>query len=121
MKELHPLAIKRISQYTWPGNIRELENTIERAVLMANGGMIKAEDLGLTNAEEDIVIKNDSPDLPSKGIDLEEVEKELIIQALMMCEWIQKDAAALLGISNRVLNYKIKKHGITHPGWKRFK
>ncbi|MFW6139178.1 MAG: helix-turn-helix domain-containing protein [Spirochaetota bacterium] len=43
------------------------------------------------------------------------------MQALKMCDWVQKDAASLLGVSVRVLNYKIKRFGITHPRWKKYK
>jgi len=120
-KELHPIALKHLQEYGWPGNIRELENTIERAVLMSNGGMIKTEDLGLPIASDEMKLEHNPIKIPPGGVDLEEVEKELILQALRMTEWVQKDASKLLGISNRVLNYKIKKHGITNPGWKRFK
>ena len=120
LKELHPIAIKRLTEYHWPGNIRELENAVERAVLLSNGGLIKAEDLGLPPSEpqtpEEANIR-----VPASGIRLEDVEKELILQALKMTDWVQKDAAKLLGLSTRVLNYKIKGFGITHPTWKRNK
>jgi transcriptional regulator with GAF, ATPase, and Fis domain len=56
--------------------------------------------------------------LPPGGIRLEDAERGLIVQALERCDWVQKDAAALLGVSSRVLNYKIKHFGITHPRWK---
>ncbi|OQX94962.1 hypothetical protein B6I21_07915 [candidate division KSB1 bacterium 4572_119] len=50
---------------------------------------------------------------------LDELEKESIFQALEVSKWIQKDAAKLLGVSPRSLNYKIKFHNIKHPSWKR--
>jgi len=59
--------------------------------------------------------------VPPGGIRLEDVEKELILQSLKMTDWVQKDAAELLGVSSRVLNYKIKHFQITHPQWKRNK
>jgi len=55
--------------------------------------------------------------IPPAGISLEEVERTLLIEALKMSNWVQKDAAALLGISRRVINYKIKNHKITSPRW----
>ena len=54
----------------------------------------------------------------SMTLSLEEAERELILQALERCGWVQKEAARLLGISSRALNYKIKRFGITHSGWK---
>ena len=55
--------------------------------------------------------------LPPEGITLEEVEKSLIIQALEKTDWVQKDAAALLGLSRRVIQYKIGKYNIKNPRW----
>jgi len=49
---------------------------------------------------------------------LEDAERELILQALQRSSWVQKDAAEILGISSRALNYKIKRFGITHSSWK---
>jgi DNA-binding NtrC family response regulator len=111
---LDPQAARRLQRYSWPGNIRELENTLERAVLMAEGDRIGAEDLQLPGEEKE----TPGVKLPAAGISLEEAEKDLILQALQRCGYIQKEAARLLGISGRVLNYKIKRFGITHPGWK---
>ncbi|MCK4805324.1 MAG: sigma-54-dependent Fis family transcriptional regulator, partial [Spirochaetes bacterium] len=120
-QEFHPLAIKRLTEYSWPGNIRELENAIERSVLMAAGTVISQDDLHLPlNLDLD---KWDykSIKIPAGGIKLEEFEKNLILQSLKICDWIRKDAAKLLGISGRVLNYKIQRFGIIHPRWRRNK
>ena len=121
LKELHPLTIKYLTEYPWPGNTRELENTIERAVIMAEGDIIIPEDLGLPIKPEYMKLEQNSIKIPAGGIRLDEVEKELVLQALKVCDWVQKDAAGLLGISTRVLNYKIKRFGITHQQWKRYK
>jgi DNA-binding NtrC family response regulator len=111
---LDPQAQQRLNRYPWPGNIRELENTLERAVLMSEGQTIGPDDLNLLfQQEESPRIK-----LPAGGISLETAEKDFILQALERCDWVQKDAAQLLDISSRVLNYKIKRFGITHPRWK---
>jgi len=121
IKEIHPLAIKTLTEYSWPGNIRELQNTIERAVLMADHIVIKLDDLQLPVKTGPLKWDHTVIQIPPGGIHLEEVEKGLVLQALNMCNWIQKDAAGLLGISSRVLNYKIQRHGITHQNWKRYK
>jgi DNA-binding NtrC family response regulator len=121
LKEIHPIAIKYLTDYHWPGNIRELENAVERAVLLSNGDLIKVEDFGLPLQPEPAKVYQSVINIPAGGIKLEDVEKELILQALKMSDWVQKDAAALLGISTRVLNYKIKGFGITHPSWKKNK
>ena len=56
--------------------------------------------------------------LPAGGVNLEEVERSFVQQALERSGWVQKEAAKLLGVSSRVLNYKIKRFGMTHPTWK---
>ena len=114
-------ALKLLSSYRWPGNIRELENTIERAVLMADEEMVTRNDFSLFFADKSSTGQAELShriELPPEGIDLEEAEKQLIIQALERSNWIQKKAARLLGVSNRVLNYKVKRHEIRHARWK---
>jgi DNA-binding NtrC family response regulator len=118
IRGIEPGAMKMLTAYHWPGNIRELENTLERAVLMAEGDRITTEDLNLLFAGEgpedgDTVIRH-----PEAGIRLEDAERQLVEQALERTGWVQKDAARLLGVSSRALNYKIKNFGITHPSWK---
>jgi two-component system response regulator HydG len=121
LKEIHPRAIKLLTDYHWPGNMRELQNAIERAVLTSEGNLIRPEDFGLPVKMERMKTEEQLIKIPSGGISLEEVEKQLVLQALRMSDWVQKDAADLLGISSRVLNYKIKRFQITHSKWKRNK
>jgi two-component system response regulator HydG len=114
-------ALRLLESHSWPGNIRELENAIERAIIMAETDAITPRDLNLPvtqkpNDDTGSVIR-----IPPGGIRWEEVEKDLILQALEMGGWVQKEAARLLGLSSRVLNYKIKQFGITHPNWKQNK
>src|SRR5688500_17337806 len=118
---LEPDALKLLMRYHWPGNIRELENAIERAMLLADGTHISMDDLrlgdtGPTGAPRDnaSVVK-----IPPTGIPLEEVERIALIEALRMSNWVQKDAAELLAISPRVMNYKIKTLGIDFPRGRR--
>src|SRR5437762_2943092 len=114
-------AQKLLMRYNWPGNIRELENTIERAMLLAERTHIGVEDLrlgdtGMTGSsrETSSIVK-----IPPTGIPLEEVERLTIVEALKMSNWVQKDAAELLSISPRVMNYKIKTLGIDFPRGRR--
>jgi Nif-specific regulatory protein len=113
-------ALKLLMRYHWPGNIRELENAIERAMLLADGPQITVEDLRLgetvTSSSRDTmsIVK-----IPPTGIALEEIERLALIEALKMSNWIQKDAAELLSISPRVINYKIKTLGIDFPRGRR--
>ncbi|MBM3817855.1 MAG: sigma-54-dependent Fis family transcriptional regulator [Acidimicrobiia bacterium] len=114
---LEPDASKLLMRYHWPGNIRELENAIERAMLLAEGSHIGIDDLRLGDTgaagsprEAASIIR-----IPPTGIPLEEIERLALVEALKMSNWVQKDAAELLAISPRVMNYKIKVLGIDFP------
>ncbi|MGH9345767.1 MAG: sigma-54-dependent transcriptional regulator [Vicinamibacterales bacterium] len=120
---VEPEALKLLMRYNWPGNIRELENAIERAMLLADGSHIAMDDLRLGEAamsgtprEAASIVK-----IPPTGIALEEIERLALVEALRMSNWVQKDAAALLGISSRVINYKVQKHQIKNPRWSKNK
>ncbi len=114
---IDPEAQKLLMRYNWPGNIRELENAIERAALLAERAVVSADDLrlgdaaqGSTNPRESAVVR-----IPPTGIPLEDVERQALTEALKMANWVQKDAADLLSISPRVMNYKIKTLKIELP------
>ncbi len=121
MRGFSPAALRLLTRHNWPGNIRELENTVERAVLMADGQVIEPKDLtvGTSGGGEERGRASAVLRLPAEGIELEELEKMAILEALRMNEWVQKDAARFLGISSRVMNYKIQKYEITHARWAR--
>ena len=116
--DFEPPAVQDLLEYRWPGNIRELENTIDRAVTMADGSRITRDDLGLPAPRRQEQIDVLDIDIPSCGLDLEAVEKMLILKALDKAGWIQKDAAHILHISARALNYKINKYNIAYHSWK---
>jgi Nif-specific regulatory protein len=109
-------ALKLLMRYNWPGNIRELENAIERGVLLTEGPQLTSSDLRLGELSTSQQPGDASPvvKIPPTGIALEEIERQSIIEALKMSNWVQKDAAELLSISPRVMNYKIKTLGIDY-------
>jgi two-component system response regulator PilR (NtrC family) len=112
-------AVRAMRRHMWPGNIRELENTIERAVLMAEGGEIDGRDLNLPGADDLLAGSSGAGalSLPPEGIKLEDLERQAVMEALRLHDWVQKDAARFLGISARVMNYKVQKYSITNPRW----
>jgi len=104
-----------IKSYDWPGNIRQLSNTIERAVILEEGTVVQEKNLSIIGGSG-----SDKTHLePNLTKSLKLGEKELILKALDDCLWIQKDAASLLGLSPRTLNYKIRRFGITHNRWRK--
>ena len=113
-----PDAMRRLRAHPWPGNVRELRNVVERAVLMAQGPRIEAGELQLTPGRRALGGAWRA-DLPTAGLDLEAIEVAVVEEALERCGWVQKDAAAFLGISRRKLNYMIARMGITHESWRR--
>ena len=121
---IDPGAVRLLKRHTWPGNIRELKNTIERAVLMCEQPFIRQEDLSL-HAPDGVGSSVSSgaiqPRLPPNGIELEDLEKQAILEALRINNWVQKDAAKFLGISSRVMNYKVAKYEIKNPRWSKNK
>jgi DNA-binding NtrC family response regulator len=120
IKSVEPEAVRMLAGYHWPGNIRELENTIERAVVLADGEKITKDDMKLIFAHRPYTRKDEGNGqliLPEEGVDLDELEKNFVVQALERSDYVQKEAAKLLNVSSRVLNYKIKQFGITHPKW----
>lgn len=105
-------AMKLLKNYYWPGNIRELENVIERIVILATEPYIKAgelplEILGLRKKSKEAIIY-----FPEEGINLENVERELIIKALNISGYNQSKTAGLLGITRSALIYRMQKYNI---------
>jgi two-component system, NtrC family, response regulator AtoC len=110
---LSPAAEKALSTYTWPGNVRELKNLVERAVLLAEGTMLEPHDFDSLHTSR---LKSDAPSaaftLPPEGINLEDVEKNLVVQALDRVHGNQTRAAALLGLHRDQIRYRIEKFGL---------
>lgn len=110
IKGISPEALKMIRNYHWPGNIRELENVIERIVILSNDPYIKSTDLPIEILDQRKKAKEPIIYFPEEGISLEEVEKELIIKALSMSKNNQSKAAQLLGITRSALIYRMQKY-----------
>jgi DNA-binding NtrC family response regulator len=111
-----PDVIRLFTEYPWPGNIRQLSNTIERAILMTESRVIEFDSISLP----DVTPARLDPLPPPQALKLTgNQERDIIRQALENHLWIQKDAARELGISPRALNYRIKKYGITHSRWRK--
>jgi two-component system NtrC family response regulator len=109
-----PAAIlRRLCGYKWPGNVRQLENTIERIVLLAKGSEIASDDLPEflqdPQGPSDVVPNV----LPDAGLDLDAIEKELILRTLRKFGGNQSRAASFLRLSRRTLAYRIEKHDIS--------
>ena len=102
-------VVASLKKYEWPGNVRELENTIERAVVLASGPVLTSKSISLLGASS-----TPSPGLPSMRLhqNLEWVEKETIRRALEQSGGVKKDAAELMGISQRALSYYLAKYRI---------
>jgi two-component system response regulator PilR (NtrC family) len=110
--ELDAAALERLGQYDFPGNVRELENILERAVTLSDGRRITAAELQLRRATETPAPAPRAPAATPLGQHVEEVEKQAIRDALQQTAGNKTRAAALLGMSFRQLRYKVKKLGI---------
>lgn len=105
-----PEAIERLLKYSWPGNIRELQNTIERLVLLLENEKISEDDLPLLIKKEALTESLKSNSLLKHEV--EELEKKRITDALHKTNYNQSEAARILGITQRQIGYKIKKYKI---------
>jgi two-component system response regulator AtoC len=120
-KDLASEAEAHLQAYPWPGNVRELAHVIERAVLLHVGPTVQVEQLGLPSerAKSSLVVQSGGRvqvDFSSGGIVLDEVERQLIAEALRAAQWNRTRAAQLLGISKETLRYRMERYGLRSPG-----
>lgn len=118
-------SIQALKTYRWPGNVRELVHLVERALLVCDGDEIGPAALGLDMPTPGGESRRRTPPadadgplpirLPEQGVDLEEVERQLIRQALDLTDGNVTEAARKLNIGREALRYRIQKHGITRP------
>ena len=110
---LAPEVLEAFKRYRWPGNVRELENTLEELFILATGPQIGKEDLPekfATREPQAGAIR-----LPSSGLVLEDVEQDLIRQAMDRTGGSIKEAAELLGLTYKTLQYRLKKYEVERP------
>jgi len=108
IRGLSPAAASLLEQYQWPGNVRELRNAIERAMLLSDRDYLEPQDFTLTRTVNPTEFR-----LPPEGVNLEEVERQLLVQALERAGGNQTQAAQLLGINRDQVRYRIEKFGLS--------
>jgi DNA-binding NtrC family response regulator len=105
-----PAAHALLQAYGWPGNVRELRNVIERAMLLSDGERLEAHDFTVTAGAAGT---DGEFELPATGVDLEQLERSLLVQALKRAGGNQTKAGALLGLNRDQIRYRIEKFGLT--------
>jgi len=106
-------AMDALKAYGWPGNVRELRNVVERAMLLADGQTLTLGDFPVAAASSARL--TEQVDLPASGIDLEQLERSLVVQALERSGWNQTKAAALLGLNRDQIRYRVEKFKLAKP------
>jgi two-component system response regulator AtoC len=114
IRGLTPEAMQTLQRYSWPGNVRELRNAIERAMLLTEGDTLTADDF--SGSAGGPVRLSDRVALPGAGIDLEQLERSLLVQALERTGWNQTRAATLLGLNRDQIRYRIEKFQLEKSG-----
>ena len=111
-KRIHgvsPAATTLLKDYGWPGNVRELRNVVERAMLLTEGDRLDVRDFGALTAG---LTGGDPFELPAGGVDLEDLERRLVVQALRRSNGNQTKAGTLLGLNRDQIRYRIEKFGL---------
>ena len=112
-----PAALDALMEYHWPGNIRQLENSVERAVALSSGRMIDEKDIYLdTRQSKPAASSSSSMQFLPEGITLEQWEDNMIREALRRANGNKSQAARLLGLSRNALRYRLGKLGVADEG-----
>ncbi|HZR32467.1 MAG TPA: sigma-54 dependent transcriptional regulator [Terriglobales bacterium] len=111
VKTVTPAAVKMLMDFHWPGNIRELENVIQRAVTLATGPILDSDDIHLDLPVSKV---GAAPTLP-EGVTLEQWEQEIIREALRRANGNKSQAARVLGLSRNALRYRLSQMGVSDP------
>jgi DNA-binding NtrC family response regulator len=124
VREISREAMEVLLDYSWPGNVRQLESAIERAILLCEGDKILPRDLPqevLARKQLGKIDRSRAGDrfeIPPEGINFESLERDLIMQAMDRADWVIAKAAKMLGMSYRTLQYRLDKFGIRKPDGK---
>ncbi|MGI4854629.1 MAG: sigma-54-dependent transcriptional regulator [Janthinobacterium lividum] len=111
--QLSPAVLQRLTVYRWPGNVRQLENMLERLLVLSASDLITEADLPEELRADSKPSGTMWPDLPAEGISLEAVERDLITRTLERFEGNQTHAARFLDVSRRTLIYRMEKYRIS--------
>ena len=120
-------ARKSLLNHNWPGNIRELKNLMEKAVYSCEGGEIHSADLGLDQGGKSVPAKENGRPIGKKTreihfsaqtLNLQQLEKDAVRTALEKCDYVQKKAAVLLGLSESQMTYRLNKLSLHHPNFR---
>jgi len=115
VEQVRPEAMRALAGYPFPGNVRELEHTLERALILAGEDPVGLEHLSF--AQPDLAREASwVPTIPAEGLSLEALEKALILQALERASGNKSHAARLLGLTRRTLYSRMEKHELRRPG-----
>ena len=114
IRQIAPGALERLARYPWPGNVRELRNAVERAMLLAESDELTERDFHLAGARGGAL--SEGVELPAAGVDLEQLERSLVVQALERSSWNQTKAASLLGLNRDQIRYRIEKFKLERSG-----
>jgi transcriptional regulator with GAF, ATPase, and Fis domain len=109
-------AKAQLVAYSWPGNVRELRNAIERAVILADGGYIRSEHLPVTSPRHAAPVRHEDVSgtpLPAGGVNLDDIERSLVVKALTQARHNKTRAAKLLGLTRAQLYSRIEKYGLS--------
>jgi len=116
VEDLSEVALQRLEEYDWPGNVRELENVMERALVLAEGGVLEEDDLPFLASGNALDTSLIDDAIPGGGLDLnqavEGLEERLLRRALEQARGVKAEAARLLGLKTSALYYKLEKYGI---------
>jgi two-component system response regulator PilR (NtrC family) len=118
-KEIGRETMAVLLDYSWPGNVRQLESAIERAILLCEGDKILPRDLPQEVLHRKALGKSDRTrnsdrfEIPVEGINFERFERDLILQAMEKNDWVIAKAAKMLGMSYRTLQYRLDKFGLS--------
>ncbi len=121
VKEISREAMEVLLDYSWPGNVRQLESAVERAILLCEGDKIAPRDLPQevlsrkTPGKSGERPRSDKFEIPSEGMNFETFERDLILQAMEKSDWVIAKASKMLGMSYRTLQYRLDKFGLKRP------